>query len=590
MEDQNNFLKAMVLSALVLLGYWYFFARPMTEAARAQAELERTIAEEEAIATPVAPTQAATMPESLRIPIRTSAVEGSFQLRGSRFDDLKLLDYRATLEEGSPNVTLLVPESGGGDYAAYVFDNWTLRDGGSGASAEWELVSGDELTPDSPVVIAHEGAGFRVERTITIDDRYLVTLSDTLTNTSGANLDLVRRGASRQHGLPEDLTNFFILQEGPVAVVDRELFDMKYKKLRDDRRASRSGESGWAGLTDKYWLAAAIAPSDRTMEAEFDYSTINDAEVYEASYALDPLTLTPGATVESVGHIFAGAKERAVLESYADEYGIDRLDLAIDWGLLGILVRPMSTALSWLGASIGNYGVAIMVLTLIIKIVLFPLFNKQYASMAKMKKVAPELARMKEIYGDDRMKLQQEMMALYKKEGVNPMAGCLPIIPTIFVFFALYKTVFINVDLRHEPFIGYIRDLSAPDPLSVLNLFGLLPWDAVPLGILGFLAIGPLAILYGVTMAMMQTLQATGGDPMQRRIFALMPWVFMFILAPFATGLLVYWVWNNVLSFLQQYVITRKFKVDTPIDRFFRRITGRDKALPDGVEIIEPGE
>ena len=588
MEDQRNFFTALLLSAIVLIGYWFVFAKPMAEEARRQADLEQA-AVAEAIPTPPVPTaEVATLPESLRIPIRTPAVEGSFQLRGTRFDDLKLLDYRATLDADSPEVTLLYPEAGD-SYAAYVFDGWTVRDGGTGADAEWELVSGEALSPATPVRIRHKGQGFSVDRTVSIDDRYLITLSDTVTNTSGAPVVLERHGASRQHGLPEGLTNFFILQEGPIAVVDGELFDMKYKKLTKERRASRVGESGWAGLTDKYWLAAAIAPTDGVMEAEFDYSNVNNQPVYEASYTLDPVTLTPGSSIESVGYVFAGAKERDVLERYESEFGIDQLDLAIDWGLMGILVRPMTTVLNWLGETIGNYGVAIMVLTLLIKIVLFPLFNKQYASMAKMKKVAPELTRLREVYGDDRMKLQQEMMALYKKEGVNPMAGCLPIIPTIFVFFALYKTVFIDVDLRHEPFFGWIQDLSAPDPLSILNLFGILPWGPNPIGI-AFLAIGPLAILYGITMAMMQTLSTPGGDPMQRKIFAAMPWVFMFILAPFATGLLVYWVWNNILSFAQQYVITRKHKVDTPIDRLFRKLTGRNRDLPDGVEVIEPGE
>ena len=588
MEDQRNFFTALLLSAIVLIGYWFVFAKPMAEEARRQADLEQA-AVAEAIPTPPVPTaEVATLPESLRIPIRTPAVEGSFQLRGTRFDDLKLLDYRATLDADSPEVTLLYPEAGD-SYAAYVFDGWTVRDGGTGADAEWELVSGEALSPATPVRIRHKGQGFSVDRTVSIDDRYLITLSDTVTNTSGAPVVLERHGASRQHGLPEGLTNFFILQEGPIAVVDGELFDMKYKKLTKERRASRAGESGWAGLTDKYWLAAAIAPTDGVMEAEFDYSNVNNQPVYEASYTLDPVTLTPGSSIESVGYVFAGAKERDVLERYESEFGIDQLDLAIDWGLMGILVRPMTTVLNWLGETIGNYGVAIMVLTLLIKIVLFPLFNKQYASMAKMKKVAPELTRLREVYGDDRMKLQQEMMALYKKEGVNPMAGCLPIIPTIFVFFALYKTVFIDVDLRHEPFFGWIQDLSAPDPLSILNLFGILPWGPNPIGI-AFLAIGPLAILYGITMAMMQTLSTPGGDPMQRKIFAAMPWVFMFILAPFATGLLVYWVWNNVLSFAQQYVITRKHKVDTPFDRLFRKLTGRNRDLPDGVEVIEPGE
>ena len=254
---------------------------------------------------------------------------------------------------------------------------------------------------------------------------------------------------------------------------------------------------------------------------------------------------------------------------------------SIGWGKLKILVKPITWALSKLGQMFGNYGLGILALTLIIKLLMFPLFNKQYASQAKMKKVQPKLKKIQERYKDDRLKLQQEMMGLYKKEGVNPAAGCLPIIPTIFVFFSLYKAVLIDIDLRHEPFFGYIKDLSAKDPLSVLNGFGVLPWEAIPAPFLSFFAIGPLAILYGISMSLIYTLTPTptagAGEQaqMMAKMMKFMPWLFMFILAPFAAGLLVYWVWNNILSFAQQYYITRKFKVDTPVDKFWRKLTGK---------------
>ena len=286
-----------------------------------------------------------------------------------------------------------------------------------------------------------------------------------------------------------------------------------------------------------------------------------------------------------MSHLYIGPKERSTLLAYEDQ-GLGEMERAIDWGLMRIVVKPISSALSFLGAKLGNYGVGILVLTFLIKLLMFPLFNKQYASQAKMKKVAPKVKKLQGLYKDDRMKMQQEMMALYKKEGVNPAAGCLPIIPTIFVFFSLYKAVFINIDLRHEPFFGWIRDLSAKDPLSILNGFGLFPWDAVPIGVLSLFAIGPLAILYGISMALIYTLtpqQAGGGEQaeMMAKIMKFMPWVLMFVLAPFATGLLLYWVWNNILSFFQQYYITRKFKVDTPIDQFWRKITGKEEPAKD---------
>ncbi len=581
MQDQKNFIAALVLSGLVMLGYWYFFAKPLAEEMRQQQAIEQ-VQTAEVVETPViAPLKprGAVPQEGQRIKIDTPSLSGSFLVEGSRFDDVHLKNYRQTIKPDSDSLILLSPE--GTEHAAYIFDNWTRGEGISGADTPWSVVSGDVLTLTSPVVLAYEGDGFRVERTITADDRYLITLNDKVTNTSGAELSLVRKGVSRQHGLPDDLTNFFILQEGPISIIDGKLWDMKYKKIAKKRIATAVGESGWVGLTDKYWLSAAIPPQGKPMTSEFSYKTINDIDVYEAAYALDPTILTPGATIESKGYIFAGAKDRDVLMKYQTDknIGIAEMDRAIDWGFLRILTRPMTWALSTLGNKIGNFGVGILVLTFIIKVLLFPLFNKQYESQAKMKKVQPKLKKMQELYKDDRMKLQQEMMALYKKEGVNPMAGCLPVIPTIFIFFALYKTVLINVELRHAPFFGWMNDLSARDPLSILNGFGLFPWDGVPFEFLSFFAIGPLAILYGASMASIYTLTPQGaGDPMQQKIFKFMPWIFMFILAPFAMGLLVYWVWNNILSFIQQYYITRKFNVDTPVDEFFRKIFKREKA------------
>ena len=584
MNDQKNFILAIVLSGFVMLGYWFFFGKPLAEQARIDAELERVRAEQ-SVVTPAAPSAPAIIPREQavatgnRVKIDTASFSGSFNTKGTRFDDIRLKNYNATIEEDSETVIMLTPE--GSEHAALIFDNWTIFDGPSGIDTPWELVSGNVLTETAPIVLEHEGNGFRVDRTITVDENYLITLSDIVTNTGGSEISLTRKGISRQHELPYDLTNFFIIQEGPIAILDNKLVDMKYKKLKKERQSTEVGEGGWVGLTDKYWLSAAIAPQGKQITAKFNFREINDEEIYEASYETAPLTLTAGASVESVGHIYVGAKDRSVLINYEKEIGLMQMERAIDWGAMRILVRPMSWALSKLGELLGNYGLGILALTLIIKVLMFPLFNKQYESQAKMKKVAPKQKKLQELYKDDRMKLQQEVMGLYKKEGVNPMAGCLPIIPTIFVFFALYKSVFINIDLRHAPFYGYIQDLAAKDPLSVLNGFGALPWGPEPLG-LAFLAIGPLAILYGATMAMMQSLSTMGGDPMQQKIFAFMPWIFMFILAPFASGLLLYWVWNNILSFIQQYIITRKFKVDTPIDKFMRKITG--KAEPDAAE------
>lgn len=582
MDDQKNFFMAMFLSGLVLLGYWFFFGKPMAEKARAQHLLnaeKAAVVQVEAAPTPIE-SREVLVTRGDRIQIDSPGFTGSFLTTGSRFDDIALKEYDETLDPADGLVHLLTPE--GAEKSAYIMDNWAPVDGGNGANSPWQLLSGTTLTAETPVVLGYEAEGLSFERTISLDNKFMITLSDKITNTTSGEKTISRKGVTRQHNLPDGLTNFFILQEGPISIVDNKYHDMKYKGLRKKGSYRETGESGWVGLTDKYWLLGSIAPQGKTMTADYTYRTINDQEVYEVSYVLNPTTLTAGASIESVGHIYVGAKERTLLKSYETDLGLAQMERAIDWGFIGIFVKPISWALSKLGGLLGNYGLGILALTLCIKIILFPLFNKQYESQAKMKMVQPKLKKIQMLYKDDRAKLQKEMMGLYKKEGVNPAAGCLPLIPSMFIFFALYKAVFINIDLRHQPFFGWIKDLSAKDPLSILNGFGVMPWEAVPLPFLAFFAIGPLALMYGVSMALMYTLtpqNAGGGEQaeMMAKMMKFMPWIFMFILAPFAAGLLVYWVWNNVLSFAQQYYITRKFKVDTPVDEFFRKITGKEK-------------
>lgn len=587
MNEQRNFILAMALSALVLIGWWVFYQGPAAEKAKADAEAEmaRVQAEQSAADPAATPERIANRPreeviaqtstEGQRIKIDTASLTGSLSTAGFRYDDVTLKNYDQTLDPADGQVSPLSPE--GSEKAALISDNWVRAGAGdNGLGSNWTLLSGTTLTVNSPIELGYQGDGFEVRRKVSVDNRYLLTVDDTVTNTSGSEISLQRVGISRQYGLPDDLTNFFIIQEGPISILDNSYDDMKYKSIRDKGTWSETGEGGWVGLSDKYWLTAAIAPQGQTITAERNFRTVDNQDVYETSYTLSPMTLTPGTSITSTGYMFAGAKDRDVLKRYETELGIAQMERAIDWGFVGILVKPISWALSQLGELLGNFGLGILALTLIIKLFMFPLFNKQYESQAKMKKVQPKLKKLQKRYKEDRMKLQKEMMALYKKEGVNPAAGCLPIIPTIFVFFALYKAVFINIDMRHAPFFGWIRDLSAQDPVSVLNGFGLFPWGPDPLGI-AFLAIGPLAILYGISMSLMYTLTPPAADPMQARIFKFMPWIFMFVLAPFPAGLLVYWVWNNILSFGQQYIITRKFKVDTPIDQFFRKITGKKK-------------
>lgn len=574
---------AMLLSGLVITAYFFLYANPQAKKAQQIAQQEIAAQQqkiEQIVTPPIDRTEliAKDAVKGTRINIETPALTGSFSTTGSRIDDLRLKRYRQTIDEDSETVILFSPQ--GSEHAAEVFDNWIKVDGindtKSGADAVWSVISGSTLTPNSPITLKFDGDGFSVRRIISVDEDYLFTLNDTVTNTSNTEIAVVRKGAARQYGLPADLTNFpFILQEGPISIVDGTYDDLNYKKLTKKKTVSREGAAGWAGLTDRYWLAAAIAPQGKQMSANFNFRTMNGSDIYEAGYTLAPEILSPGISIQSTGYVYAGAKRKNLLKHYEKTVGISQLERAIDYGRLRILALPFSWALTQLGNLTGNFGVGILLLTLILKIILFPLNNKSYSSMAKMRGIAPKVAKMKERYGDDRMKLQQETMALYKKEGVNPVAGCLPMIPQMFIFFALYKSLFITFEMRHAPFFGWLKDLSARDPLSILNGFGLFSWDGIPVEFLSFFALGPLALLYGTTMALMQTLNTPPTDKTQARIMQLMPWFFMFILAPFAAGLLLYWVWNNILTIFQQYYITRKHKVETPLDVFFNKIFGK---------------
>ncbi|HHL43466.1 MAG TPA: hypothetical protein ENJ42_07610, partial [Hellea balneolensis] len=395
MDEQKRITLALVLSALILGGYYLLFAKPIQEQARKQAQIEMAAQKEQqaAITEAIKPKpREELIHQGARINIDTPSMKGSFLTTGSRFDDLTMKKYKKTIEPDSPGVTLLTPE--GAEKAAYVLDNWTGVDGGTGADTPWTLVSGTTLTPDTPVVLEYTADNYTVRRTVSVDDRYLITLADKVTNTSDKEISLVRKGTARQHDLPDELTGFFIIQEGPIAVVDDKLVDMKYTKLAKKRRLTTEGKAGWVGLTDRYWLTAAIAPQGPQMTADFRFRNLNGHDVYEAAYKLEPTTLSPGVSIESVGYIYAGAKARDMLAKYMDEKGISRLDLAIDYGLLGILTKPMSWGLTKLGKMTGNFGVAILLMTLILKIILFPLNNKSYSSMAKMKLVQPKIKKL----------------------------------------------------------------------------------------------------------------------------------------------------------------------------------------------------
>jgi len=393
----------------------------------------------------------------------------------------------------------------------------------------------------------------------------MFTVTQTVTNNSDETKNLRPFATVTQRNTPEDYRNFMILQEGPLGVIGNKLFERKYNKLKKnkDAKVEEAGVGGWVGITNKFWLAASIPPADAEIEATLANRGTTEKPIFEAFYAMPSTALAPGETKSMQSYMFGGPKDVDLLQSYEAKpedggLGVYDFDKAVDWGHFFFLTRPIFYTLNFFGDTLGNFGIAILLLTLVIKLILFPIANKGYESMSKMKKLQPEIKKLQERYADDKMKLQQEMMALYKKEKMNPLAGCFPILLQMPIFYALYKTLFVTIELRHQPFL-YIQDLSAPDPTTIFNLFGLLPFDPTSLPMIGaFLGIGFLPLLMGVAMWFQTKLNPPPADPVQAQVFAFMPFVFVFIFAPFAAGLVLYWFWNTTLGILQQWYIMKK--------------------------------
>jgi len=603
MDDQNkNLLLATLLSLLVIVVWLYVFPSPepdpaLDAATDTTADTTTEPVTGDTAVTPgtagdpaatgdpdaVADADAATAEDATpRIKIETPAVVGSISLRGGRLDELSLRNYRESLDPGADIVDLLRPTGGAKPY--YALFGWApgaglTPDTVPGANTIWSAQEGATLAPDSPVTLTWDnGAGLTFRREISVDDKYMFTVTQSVENTGGDAATLAPYGIIARHGLPTNLKNFFILHEGGVRMTDGELTETNY----DDFETATAHETitvssqGWTGFTDHYWMTTLIPVTN----SGFTMSTFRDTrrDIYQTTVKQPALTLAPGESSEVTTQLFAGAKEWETIREY-QEAGVDKFDDSIDWGWFFFLTKPIFALLHWLNSVIGNMGWAIIALTLIIKLVLLPLAYKSYVSMAKMKELQPQMEKIKERAGDDRQQLQKEMMALYKKEKVNPASGCLPILLQIPIFFSLYKVIFVTLELRHAPWFGWLRDLSAPDPSSLFNLFGLLPWSAPEPGtILALIFIGILPILLGISMWLQQKLNPAPTDPTQKMIFAWMPWVFMFMLGSFASGLVVYWIANNTITFTQQYAIMRSqgYKPDVfgNIMSSFKRHTG----------------
>jgi YidC/Oxa1 family membrane protein insertase len=592
MTDNRNTILAVILSGLVLIGWQYFFNLPQMEkrraAEQAQSELVKP-APQAGSATPgaapsanapaaIQPTSAApivgrdaAIASSARIKIDTPRVTGSIALKGARIDDLSLVQFRETVDPASPAIVLFSPSGTAEPY--YAEFGWV---GASGAAVKipdentvWQQEGSGNLSPSNPVKLKYDnGDGLTFHRTISIDDRYLFSIKDEVSNAGTAPVTLYPFALISRHGTPK-VAGYYILHEGLVGYLgDQGLQEYGYKKIDDAKSVSFKVTNGWLGITDKYWASALLPDTDAQLQARFSSNLTGTVRTYQTDYLQDPQTIAVGGTGSVNARLFAGAKEASVVGinfplggfgGYNKELGLNHFDLLIDWGWFYFITKPMFLALDFFFHLVGNFGIAILLVTVLVKLLFFPLANKSYASMAKMKSVQPQLAALKERYPDDKMKQQQEMMEIYKKEKINPIAGCLPVALQIPVFFSLYKVLFVTIEMRHAPFFGWIKDLSAPDPTNLFNLFGLLHFDPTVLPLLGpHLALGVWPIIMGITMWFQMKLNPTPPDPTQQMIFAWMPLIFTFMLAGFPAGLVIYWAWNNTLSVLQQSFIMRR--------------------------------
>ncbi|HEX5077810.1 MAG TPA: membrane protein insertase YidC [Geminicoccaceae bacterium] len=579
MPEQRNLILAIVLSVTIIIAFQYFYELPRIHDARQQQAVrtEQTIEESEQPAgagtgevapsppgasqgaagtatPPAAPTEV--IEGGDRVVIDSGRIRGSLSLVGGRIDNVILSDYKLTTAPDSPDVALLSPP---GSTEPYFVELGWVAAGPSvrvpGPDTVW-TADRAELRPGQPVTLSWDnGEGLRFERRLEIDDAYMFTITQRVVNEGDAPVSLYPYGLVTRWGTPKTL-GYYILHEGPIGVVNGTLHEIDYDDLQEDGSVELHSQGGWMGFTDKYWLTALVPDQAGELTATFRDTVVDGQDRYQADYLRAAVTVPAGGSVEITDRMFAGAKEVERLDRYREQYSIPLFDRAVDFGWFYFLTKPLFHVLHFFYKWTGNYGVAILLLTLLVKLLFFPLANKSYRAMSKMKKLQPEMMRLREQYGDDKMRMNQELMALYKREKANPVSGCLPIVVQIPVFFALYKVLFVSIEMRQAPFFGWIHDLSAPDPTSVFNLFGLLPF-----GPPAFLMIGVWPLLMGATMFLQQKLNPQPADPMQARVMMLLPAMFIFLFATFPAGLVIYWTWNNLLSIAQQWTIMKRMGV-----------------------------
>jgi YidC/Oxa1 family membrane protein insertase len=577
MNDNKNLILAIVLSTLIIVGWQFLYTGPQIQQQQQAQQPQQQQQQQQAPTQPLQPPAPGTSPpgeaaadtpapreqviaKTPRILIDTPAVSGSLNLRGAQLDDLRLKNYHETVNPSSPTIVLLSPF---GAKDAFFADTGLSLAPGTTVKAPtpdtlWTAPAGARLTASTPVTLSYDnGEGFLFRKTFSVDDKFMFTVTQEVVNRSSAPATFFPYARVLRVGLPAVPYNL-LLHEGLLGVFDNTLTEVDYDELMEEGSISKPSTGGWLGITDKYWAVAVIPPQQLRIEGAFHYQNAGGSETFQSNFlAKDGFIVAPEGTARVEDHIFAGAKVVNIIEAYGASLGIQRFDLMIDWGYLRFLTKPMFWLLDNIRALVGNFGLAILIVTVLVKLAFFPLANKSYESMSKMKKLQPEMERLKQQYPDDRMALQKEMMALYKKEKVSPVSGCLPVLLQIPVFFALYKVLFVTIEMRHAPFYGWIRDLSAPDPTSLFNLFGLIPWDPPY-----FLMIGVWPLIMGITMWMQMRLNPTPPDPIQASLFNWMPIIFTFMLAAFPAGLVIYWAWNNLLSIAQQSVIMKRQGVE----------------------------
>ncbi len=551
MNEQKNLLLAIVASLIILLIFQYLFPterKMIDENVEAENQIkqvpqEKILDREEIVK------------NNKRIYFsESSRIKGSISLVGARFDDVILKDYKDTIKPGSKQVTLLSPNNTLNPY--FVELGWMSQENINlpNKNSEWQLIEGQELSPESHITIKWVSPeGIEFFRRIEIDKDYLITVEQKVTNVSKKDISLTQYGRINRTGTPKT-SGFYILHEGPIAVLNERLIEIDYDDIIEEGSKSVISKGGWVGITDKYWLAALIPDQRSRIEGGFK-AVLKNIERYQAQYTSNEIVLEKGETASVKSNVFIGAKEVDLLDKYSNQLSIEMFDRAVDFGWFYVITKPLFLLLHKLSDLLGNVGLSILALTVLIRILLFPLANKSFKSMSKMKILTPKMTEIRERYKTDKLKMQQEIMALYKSEKVNPLSGCLPILVQIPIFFALYKVLFVTLETRHAPFYGWVKDLSAPDPTTIFNLFGL--FNFMPPS---FLMIGAWPLLMALTMYLQQKLNPAPPDPLQAKIMSFLPLMFLFLFATFPAGLVIYWTWNNILSIGQQWIIMKKTK------------------------------